>query len=300
MISYVFFLVAIIIELSLLAQATDLLSGHLGKPGLSAPVFAGTAAYSYAISVTCLQLSPWLAVLISLSIVAFAALSVGQILVKLTAENFLLASFGLQVALVDLARNLKLTGGPLGIRDVPAPKVSYFDGGAAISALLILVPGIIISTIFLRFILAPSCQAGRICHWIRDDQISAVVFGIPIERFVLIGFVAHAIIAAFAGIGFVIAQAYVSPNSFSLWISLNVLAVVYLSGTGGNPIMFILGSFIVVAITELLSLIIEAPNYVGAFQQIVLNVLLLLILIFWRRGIAGPLIESGPSAYQAE
>lgn len=300
MTSYLLFILAFSLQLALLAEATDLLAGHIGKVGLTAPVFAGIAGYCYALATVNLHVNPWLAVGISFAIILPISTGIGSLMLKLDAEGFLLASFAIQVAFVDLMKNLKFTGGPLGVRDVPSPSLFFFDKDTTASSLVILIPVFIITTIALMRTLGARSALARVYHWIRDDAKSATAFGVHKERLLLSAFAVHASIAGAVGISFVIAQTYIGPNSFDLWISLNVLAVVFLSGTGGASVLMLLGAAVLVSLMEAVNVAVISPELVGAFQQIVFNSLLVGILIFRKRGIGGPILESGPSSDIAE
>lgn len=297
--SYVAFILVLALQLALLAQATDLLAGHTGRTGLTASVFAGVAGYFYAIATVKLLINPWLAVCLALLSTLPVSLFIGYLLLKLDTQGFLIASFALQVALVDLMRNLTLTGGPLGIRDIPAPSLLSF-GGSTIGSLLVVIPGVILATTALTLTLGPRSDLGRLFHWIRDDNKSATAFGVRSQRLLQSAFTVHAIISAIAGISFVIAQTYVGPNSFDLWLSLNVLAVVFLSGTGGATSLMLVGASMLVCLIELVNFVPLRPEAVGPLQKIIFNLLLVGILVFQRRGIGGPILEANPSAEMAE
>lgn len=293
---YFIFLLALILQLSLLSQATDLLAGHIGRVGLSAPIFAGIAGYTYALTTTHLHVHPWLAVAVSLSITLLISAIIGFMLSRLNAEEFLMGTFAIQVGFVDLVKNLEITGGPLGIRDVPTPCLSSMGSDATIGSLFILIPALAFAVPSLMLALGPHSALGRAYHWIRDDYKSAIAYGIHAENLLQKAFIVHAIVAGTAGIGFVIAQTYVGPSSFELWLSLQVLTIVFLSGTGGNTLLMLIGATVMVSLIEVVNAVVADPQMVGAFQQIVFNGLLIGILIFRKRGIGGPILETGPSA----
>jgi len=125
-------------------------------------------------------------------------------------------------------------------------------------------------------------------------------FGVHSQRLLLSAFMVHALIGATAGIGFVVAQTYVGPNSFDLWLSLNVLAVVFLSGTGGPTWLSLIGASMLVCLIELVNFAPLSPESVGPIQKMIFNLLLVGILVFQRKGIGGPVLQAGPSAEMAE
>lgn len=300
MISYSLFLLVLLIQFGLMAQATDLLGGHAGRMGLSAPIFAGVGAYSYALMTTVLTWEPSMSVVGALGFVLLVSVPVGVLMLKLNGDGFLLGTFAAQVALVDLVKNLPFAGGPLGIRNIPAPAIPFFGSETTLASLAVLVPIILVTTISLVVALRPGSSLGRVYHWIRDDFESALVYGVRIEPLMLGAFSIHAAISGIVGISIAIAHSYIGPASFELWLSLSVLTVVFLSGTGGNPTLMILGSLVFVGVLEIVNAIPLKPEMVGAFQQILINLVLIALLTIRRRGIGGPKLEAGPSAVVSE
>jgi branched-chain amino acid transport system permease protein len=199
----------------------------------------------------------------------------------------------------ELMNNLPILGGPLGIRNIPPITVFSMRGDAVQSALVLLIPGVVFGVI-LQNLVGEKAHWGKILHWVRDDDVSARTFGIVPERWRIAIFTVHAMLAALSGLSMVIAQGYISPRSFDLWMSIEVLTVVYLSGTGGNPVAMYVGAAVLVMIGEFLRSFGELPQLVGPVQQIVTTAILIAILSFRRRGLAGPIIEAGPSAARLE
>lgn len=298
--SYFLFLLATILQLALLAEATDLLGGHTGRVGLAPVLFLGIGAYSYALFTIRFGWNPWLAIILTCLLVLVVSVCVGHLLLKLDADGYLIGTFAMQVAFVNLANNLNLTGGSLGIRDIRGPALLRFGDESTIGALWVLVPAAVIATVLLVRVFGRTTPLGRLYHWIRDDRLSASVFGVRCGELLLAAFVLHALIAGVAGIGMAVAQSYIAPQSFDLGLSLSVLTAVFLGGSAGSPFAMVLGAVLFVAATEFVSALPLAPEMVGAFQQVMLNGLLVVILVFRQRGVAGPIVETGPSASRSQ
>lgn len=300
MTAYSTYLVAAVMQLALLAQATDLLGGHCGRLGFGAVVAAGVAGYGYAVSIATTSLGPWTAFIVGLAAASLVSGPLTLLLLKLDPESYLLASFALQMTFVELVNNLEITGGPLGIRNVPAPAIGLFSQEAPIGSLAVLLPCVACASLVLTAALGTKGRLGRALHWIRDDPTSAGTSHLNVTRLFGSICLAHCLIAGTAGMGIVILQGYIAPRSFDLWLSLKVLTVVILSGTGGSPVMMVVGSAILVGLTELINAAVTAPEAVGPLQQILINSLLVVLLVWRKRGLAGPVLESGPSAERPE
>lgn len=287
-------------QLALLAMATDSLGGHSGRMGVSSVLFAATAGYGYALLAGRAGINPWLCVFLVTCISAFIGIVVGWLFLHLKEKDFLLATIAAQVGFVQLANNTELLGASLGLGNIPAPLFGRMTADPALNAAwLLLLAGVLFGAI-LSFVLNAKSRYSRAIHWIRDDAVSARAFGLSIEKWRLFLFLPHAAMSATVGISMVVVQGYVSPASFELWLSIQVLTVVYLSGTGGHPLSMFAGGAILVIISELLRSFGRFPDLVGPAQQITTNAILIGILVMRRRGLAGPILEIGPSATRLE
>jgi branched-chain amino acid transport system permease protein len=291
---YVIYLSVVACELALLAMATDLLAGHAGKTGVSAVFFAALGGYGYALLTTRLHLSPELSVAGVLLITLPLSFGVGKLLLSLRDNEYLLGTFALEVGFISFLRNSELTGGPLGLRNVPLPMGWLGVRDPSLAASIILVSSLIGTILILHTALAADNPWGLKLRSIRDDARSAQSLGINVDATLLVAFAVHALIACLVGVGATIAQAYISPDSFGVGLCLWVLAVVYLGGTGSRPVWMLTSAALYVALGELLALLIHDPLWVGPLQQIAFNGALITILLLRRRGLAGPSLEEGP------
>lgn len=295
--SYLSHLSVLIFQMALLAQATDAMGGHAGRIGVSAIFFAAIGGYAYAIGTVTFGLSPWIAVIFGLITVMLSALFLASLFLRLTINNYLLATLAAQMGFLELANNTDYLGGPLGITNVPIPMaISGGSNDPALAALMLLIPAAFLSNLLWIRVTGPRARFGRMIHWIRDDIDLAKAWGLPV--FTLLGrvFVLHAVVSACAGIGLVISQAYVSPQSFGLNLSLSVLTVVFISGAGGRPPIMFVGVILVLLIGEALRSFGTIPELVGDAQRIVLNGALIAILLLHKHGLAGPILGHGPSS----
>jgi branched-chain amino acid transport system permease protein len=300
MTGYVVFNLIVVLQLVLLAQSTDFVGGHGGRMGVAAVLFAALGGYMYALSTVTLGVGCWLSVFLALLATSIAALVLGWLFLRLRENEFLLATLAVQLGFLEVANNVSILGGPLGIRNIPSPSVRAILHDPALNAIWVLGPGVMMCSVILVRLLGEDSQLGRLVHWIRDDELSAIAFGLPVDRLRIVLFVFLALFSGLAGVGIVASQGYVSPRSFDLWLSLTVLTVVYLSGTGGNPLAMFAGAMTLVVLNELLRSFGSMPELVGPIQQIALNVILIAVLLVRQRGIAGPVIEFGPSANRLE
>jgi branched-chain amino acid transport system permease protein len=186
------------------------------------------------------------------------------------------------------------------LRNIPGPRVAFLEQDTTLSSLVLSIPVLIVSTLLLVRLLQPRSTYGRLLHWIRDDPLSAQAFAVPTQKLLTQVFCLHGVLSGLAGASIAISQAYISPQSFDLWLSLQVITVVYLSGTGGNPASMLAGAGALIALTELTRSLTMRTDVIGPLQQILISLLLVAVLAVRWRGLFGPIIEFGPSASRLE
>jgi ABC-type branched-subunit amino acid transport system permease subunit len=295
--AYLIYVAISILELGLIAAATDVMGGHGGRLGFGGVASACIGAYVYAIGSTGGNIAPAAAALCAVAIAASFGASVGWLATKWGADRYLLASFTIQVAIVEAANNLAVTGGPLGIRGIRSLAGANDDVQPVRAAVvLVIVAGTVLA--FLSFLTSDKLSFGQWLHWTRDDEMSAGAAGVSPFRVRAIAGAVHGGAAAIAGVGIACTQGYVGPQSFDVWLSLKVVTVLVVAGLAARPHYIILASASLVALGELISFAITNPTYVGPIQIIVLNSVLIGFLVLRRRGIAGPFVAVGSSDAQ--
>ena len=113
--------------------------------------------------------------------------------------------------------------------------------------------------LFLVFTLIVIVVSSRLLHsrigraWvaIREDEISAKAMGVNTRNLKLLAFAIGASFGGISGALFASFQGFISPESFSLWESIVILAMVVLGGMGHIPGV-ILGSILLAAFPEFL------------------------------------------------
>jgi branched-chain amino acid transport system permease protein len=284
-----------VLQLALVATSTDVMGGHGGRLGFGAVASACVGGYVYAIISTGGRLAPAAAVVCGVSAATLLGAALGWLGTKWGADRYLLTSLTLQVALVETANNLSITGGSLGIGGVPSllGSASSLRGSVALAAMM----AVTIAT--LSCVTSNAFSFGQWLHWTRDDELSASAAGISPFRARAIAGAVHGGAGAIAGVAIVCVQGYVGPQSFDVWMSLKVVTVVVVAGAAAGPHYMLLASTLLVASSELISFAVSDPAVVGPAQVIVFNAVLVMFLILRRRGIAGPVIAAGPHDAQA-
>jgi branched-chain amino acid transport system permease protein len=139
------------------------------------------------------------------------------------------------------------TGAPLLDLSDTVTAVRFSGPGAAVSWYWFALTVIIIILFADRLIL--NSRVGRAWEATREDEDAAELMGVPTFKFKLLAFSMGAFVGGLAGALFAGRQAYVSPQSFALLLSILFLAAVVLGGQG-NRWGVIVGAALVVYLPE--------------------------------------------------
>ncbi|HAV20931.1 MAG: branched-chain amino acid ABC transporter permease [Bacillota bacterium] len=212
---------------------------------------------------------------------ALGALIVGIPSLRLRGDYLAIATFGFSQIIIVLANNLiPITNGALGIKGIPEYADIYRCLGWAIVAVLI------ISNL-------ANSSYGRAMKSVRDDEVAAEAMGIPVFRIKLLAFVVSGFFAGVAGGLMASLITTVSPNLFSFSMTFNLLIIIVLGGLGsitGSAVT----AFAFALISEVLRFV-ESPMTIGpihipgiaGMRMLVFSLLLVLLMIFYRRGLFG-------------
>jgi len=222
-----------------------------------------------------------LAVLLGGVVGAIGALLVGIPSFRLRGDYLAIATFGFGEIIFVLANNLiRLTNGPLGMKGIPEYANVYWCFGAAVLATLV------VSNI-------ANSSYGRAMKAIRDDEIAAEAMGVNVFRTKMLAFVTSGFFGGVAGGLLVSLITTISPTLFTFGMTFNLLIIIVLGGLGSITGSVVTGLGFAV-VSELLR-VVEAPIDIGSLhipgvpgmRMVVFSILLVLLMIFYRRGLFG-------------
>src|SRR5436190_604558 len=139
--------------------------------------------------------------------------------------------------------------------------------------LLLLTIGVIVINIRLQ-----NSRLGRAWEAIREDEVAAKAMGINTRNVKLLAFAMGASFGGIAGGIFSATQEFVSPESFGLFESIIVLAMVVLGGMGNIPGV-ILGAILLTLLPEVLRSTME-PLQNALFGRVLLDAETVRLLVF--------------------
>ncbi len=277
----------------LLGLGLNIVVGYAGLLDLGYVAFFAVGAYSMAIltarssflvaeqarSVADLQLAPhgltnfWVALPITVVIAVVLGLLIGAPVLRLRGDYLAIVTLGFG----EIIRTLVLSdwldpwlGGAQGIIKVdpiPPPALQLDDN----NHLYYLIIMFCFLAAFISYRLVSS-RVGRAWAAMREDEPVAEAMGVSIIKYKLLAFAMGAGIGCLGGAFFAAKVTSVFPNSFTLLVSINVLAVIVLGGMGSIPGV-VIGSLVLVGLPEVLR---EMAEYRLLFYGAILMAIMIL------------------------
>lgn len=213
----------------ILAVGLNLLMGYAGQISLGHAAFFGMGAYTSAILTTRFGWYSLPALATGLLIAGTVAWLLARPILRLRGHYLAMATLGFGIIVhVVMVQATRWTGGPDGLAGVPPLNLLGWavEGdlqwyGVIMAAMLL--------TVWLSLNLVDS-QVGRALRAVHGSEFAAQMMGIDIGRAKTQVFVVSALFAAFAGSLFAHQQAFVSPDSFNLIVSVELVTMVVLGG----------------------------------------------------------------------
>lgn len=287
---------------ALAAVSMNLLNGFTGLFSLGQAGFMLLGAYTYAIftipfslrhtvfrnygdSVIGFQLPLVVALIIAGLVAAFFAYLVGLPVLRLKSDYLAIATLGFAEivrGLVQLVQFGPVTNGPDPINNFTAPKNILVY--AALAGVCILIIVLIINSTY-----------GRAFKAIRDDEIAAEAMGINLARHKQLSFVTSSFFCGIAGAMLAMCNTSVSAASFTTSMTYQILLVVVIGGIGSVS-GSIIAAFIYYASSEWWLKFLDVEKVINGkklpllgpgFRMVVFSVLIMIVVLFFRRGIMG-------------
>jgi len=244
-----------------------ILTGTNGQISLGHGAFFGIGGYAVAILAQKLGVPFWASVPLAAIVSGILGLGLGLVALRLEGVYLALATFALAVATPSTLKHFKsLTGGPL-------------HGVITSEQWLYYVTWVIAGALFLLTSIALGGRLGRALRAIRDNEVAAISFGVNPQRYKTFAFGWSAAYAGIAGAIVAIATGFVSPDTYTVALSLALVTGAVLGG-----IDTLWGALLGGVIVEFLPLLVQKIN--PAAPSVVYGIALVLFMIFLPGGIA--------------
>ena len=271
-------LTALIAFWAALGMTWNLIGGYAGQLSLGHATFVGLGGYITFILQVDFNLTPWIGMLASIACAALAALVVGAPTLKLSGIYFSLATlayplilqilftyWGFQEALIPAHHE-----SPLLFMQWPDPR--WYAG----------IFGVILLLCWLGTVFLERSQWRYLLTAVREDELAASAVGINTWLAKLWAFVVSGAVAGLLGVIYAQMLFVVTPETmFGIGVSVQAL-IVNLVGGIGHPVGPLLGTLIVVPISQVLDAKFGA---ISGASQLVYGMVLIAVVLLIPRGL---------------
>jgi branched-chain amino acid transport system permease protein len=291
--AYMLYVINIIGIYAIAAIGLNLLIGYTGQISLGHGAFFGVGAYSAAILATKAG-SPFLiAVPVAGLVTALIGMIFGIPSIRLKHLYLTIATLAGQFILEYVFVQWEgLTGGAEGI-SMPAATIFGIGLGSDRGFFFVIFICLTLMTWMAGNLMRT--RFGRAFIAIRDNDRAAEGMGIPIFLYKLLSFAISSFYAGIAGGLYAYYMISITPEPFSLWLSIEYIAIIIIGGLGSIP-GSLFGSVFIITLNEILSHATELLMNIGAsigvgitiapLREFVYGLAIVLFIIFEPKGLA--------------
>lgn len=289
---------------AVVAVSMNLLTGFTGLFSLGQAGFMAIGAYIVAIFtipaasrpsvyyvsgispvIANVELPVWLALLLAGLAAAGVAALIGIPVLRLKSDYLAIATLGFsEIIRAFIAAPMfdTITNGSYGLKSIPG-----FKGGVvtvfALSALCIGLMVLLINSSY-----------GRAFKAIREDEVAAQSMGLNLFRYKELSFVISSFFTGVGGGMLAMFMRSIDSKTFQVALTYDILLIVVLGGIG-SVTGSVLGAFLVTAGREWLRFFddpltiagVSIPLFRSGFRMVIFSILLMVVVLFYRRGIMG-------------
>jgi len=269
---------------ALFALAFNLLIGYTGLVSFGHAAFLGAAGYvtgTLMLRFAASGLPVEIALLAGVLTAAGLGYLMGMLAIRRLGIYFAMITLALSQVVYFLAVQFKWTGGEDGMQGIPRGRLFGLIDLSSDSHMYYFTLGVFVFGFLLVYRIIHS-PFGQILKALRDNSARATSLGYHVDRFKLLAFVLSAALAGLAGATKALVFQLVSLNDVSLEASTEVILMTLLGGMGTvwGPII---GATMVVGLQNYLATL-------GDLVTIVIGLIFVLCVSFFRRGVAGELL----------
>jgi branched-chain amino acid transport system permease protein len=311
---------------SVVAVSMNLLNGFTGMFSLGQAGFMAIGAYTTAILTIPLSrvdgvyymkgVAPWLkgvkttlsvlpepllivfALLVGGVIAGVFAFFIGIPVLRLKSDYLAIATLGFSEivrAVISSPQLDRVTNGSYGLKNIPGFGVTQAGGVLPVGAGSLLIPFFFALTTIAFIVLVINSSYGRAFKAIREDEVAAEAMGINLLKHKQLAFVISSVITAMAGGMLAMYMRSIEARAFSVTLTYDILLIVVIGGLGSVS-GSVLGAFVVTFAKDWFLRFFDSPLVIGGFQvpflrmgfrMVVFSILLMIVVLFYRRGLMG-------------
>jgi len=248
--SYIMGIICRILLYIILAGGLNVINGYSSQFCIGYAGFFCIGAYTEAILALRMKINFWLLLPVAGVITAIAGLLICLPTLKLKGKYLALVTLGFSEIVRLIALNWSsLTGGPMGLKGIPVPKIFSIEFKNSLSYYYIFLLLVVIFLFVTRRVI--NSRIGRAWMSIREDEQAARSLGVDIYKYKALNFMYGAFWAGIAGAAYAPYTRYIDSTFFTLDEGFNILSMAIIGGMG-TLVGPVAGSIVVNLLTELL------------------------------------------------
>ena len=266
----------------IMSVSLNLINGYTGQFSLGHAGFMAVGAYVGVVLTTNFH-APFLVALVAGGLAAaFLGFLIGLPTLRLRGDYLAIATLGLGEIIRIVIMNIEYVGGAAGFKGIP-----HYTTFAWVFFVMLF------TLFFIKNFVNSS--HGRACIAIRENEIAAEAMGINLAHHKRLSFVISSFFAGVAGAMLAMYNSTLSATTFNSAMTYEILLIVVIGGIGSIS-GSILASFLFIASSEWWLRFLDYESYIGAFKvpllrggfrKVVFSVAIMIIVLFFRRGIMG-------------
>jgi len=263
---------------SILALSLNLLNGYVGLLSIGHAAFYGIGAYASAKLVMGWGVPFPLAMLGSGIIAGVFGYLIAKPTLRLSGIYMTLATLGFNMIFFLVLQNwMSFTNGPLGIMDIPPPSIFGYVIESRVQYYYLIFFLVLLTIGSMHRLM--TCRFGRALVGIRENELAAEAMGVRTTRYKVQAFVLAAFYAGIAGSYYAHFIKYISPDSFYIYESFILLAMLAFGGQG-NLIGPVVGAAVLIIIPEVF-------RFLQEYRMLVYGSVLIIMMLVRRQGLLG-------------
>jgi branched-chain amino acid transport system permease protein len=276
---YLYGIIIIVGLYVILATSFNLIIGYGGLVSIAHPVFFALGAYASALLSRDLGVPVLLAMFAGMSVAVVASVAMALPSLRVSGDYLLIASIGFQLGVLELIKNLRFTGGPGGLTNIPPFLIRDFGR----ESYVILVLAVTIAVVLLVRWIARS-DYGRAMAAMRDDEQAFASIGRDAMWMKIVIFGLGSGIAGLAGALYAHYYRFITPEQFEILQSAAILTMVVVGGlrTTWGPVV---GALLLQALPQALTFLHLPPSVLGPIQGLLFTGLVLVFMFVRPQGL---------------
>jgi branched-chain amino acid transport system permease protein len=168
-----------------------------------------------------------------------------------------------------------ITGGPTGISNILRPALGPIQFSSDVNYYYLLLFFVVLAILFSFWVM--NSKWGRAFEAMRQNELAAKAHGVSILSYKILAFALGAFYSGVGGALFACLCRYISPDSFTIFMSFEILIMTVIGGMGRveGPII---GALLITAGPEVL-------RVAESFYLIIYSLILIFVMLFMRKGL---------------